>query len=62
MESERFPIAELDDGRGIGIVRSLGTHFSTIEFNSEGYHWKIVVENDEFEIIGYISLGRKVIE
>lgn len=62
MESERHPIAYMIDGRGIGIIRSLGTHFSTIEFDSGGHHWKIIVENDEFEIIGYLTLGRELIE
>ena len=62
MDSEQHPIAQMLDGRGIGIVRSLGTHFSLVEFDNGGYHWKVYVENDEFEIIGYINIGRKMIE
>lgn len=59
--NERYPIAKMLDGGGIGIVRSLGTHFSTIEFDEGGHHWQIIVENDEFDIIGYIGIGRRTI-
>lgn len=59
--NERYPIAKLLDGRGLGIIRSLGTHFSTIEFNEAGHKWTIIVENDEFEIVDYINIGRETI-
>lgn len=59
-DSERYPIAKLIDGRGLGVVVSLGVHFSTIEFDEAGHRWTIVVENDEFEIVDYI--GRNTID
>lgn len=55
--SERYPIARLVDGRGVGIIKSLGTHFSTIEFEDGINRWRITVENDEFEIVDYITIG-----
>lgn len=61
MSSERYPIAEIP-GRGRGIVRSLGTHFSTIEFEDGVTRWVTVLENDEFEIVGYITIGYGVID
>lgn len=62
MNTERYPIARLVDGSGLGVVRSLGTYYSIIEFNEYGHTWRIAVDNDEFEIIDYVSIGRETVE
>ena len=56
-KSERYPIAQMLDNDAIGIVKQLGAHVSIVEFEDGYTRWSIVVENDDYEIIDYITIG-----
>lgn len=58
-EEDAMAIVRLEDGT-VGWIWSYGAHFSTIVYEEwGGYRHKIVVPNEDFDIIGYIGVERE---
>jgi hypothetical protein len=50
----RWPIVKLDDGI-IGVIIHYGAHVSTVAYSEGGHGFEIIVPNEDFEILDYIS-------
>lgn len=61
MVNERFQVARVDDV-GLGIIREQHTHFAVIEFNTSGHRWRLVVDNDDYDIVDEVHLGYQELE
>lgn len=53
--NDRYPIVKMLDGSGMGVIVNLGTHYATVEFQAAGHKWHILVEHDDYEVVGYIN-------
>lgn len=58
---ERYLIVRLLEEHTIGVVISLGAHFSRVRFQDAGHSWEVDVDNDDFEIIDSVDFLHKEI-
>jgi hypothetical protein len=56
MRSEKFPIV-LVSGIGLGVLKEQHTHHAVVEFNDGKHKWKIVVSEDEYDVVDDITIG-----
>lgn len=47
---------------GLGIIREQHTHFAVIEFSVSGHRWRLVVDNDDYDIVDEVHLGYQELE
>lgn len=59
--SDRVQIARVDE-YGLGVVMQQHAHYAEIQFNTAGHLWRIIVDNDDYEIVDEFGIGHEELE
>ena len=59
---ERIPLVVVDGYPGVGAVIQENAHFAVIEFRMYRHRWELVVDSEDYEIIGYVTTPHELLE
>ncbi len=59
--TNHIPVVWIPEERAYGVVKQLGAFMSLVEYESFGHHFRVWLENDEFEIVEHADFKEEQI-